>query len=298
MAGYIKIFQSILDSTIWRAPDHVRLVWITMLAMSNKHGEVDASIPGLADRARVSIPQCEEALEMLGSPDPYSRSTEYEGRRIENIEGGWRLLNHAKYRDMLGKDDQREANRIRQAKFQEKRRQLGLDNKITVAITKSNGPLTTDNENHGIQISDPDPNTKEEEGDVDGPAEAAPQPTQRPQLTTRQQAMLDAIMAPEVEVRVIGVGKIRMSETIRDPVGLAMKLGDEQAFPNMEPGEIRRAAAFTLEKPYKNITRFLIAWFTRGEGWALRGGRGRQAQQPENRQYPSLSGMDKQGEKP
>ena len=51
MSGYSKLFSEICDSTIWREPDHVRIVWITMLAKANKHGEVMASIPGLADAA-------------------------------------------------------------------------------------------------------------------------------------------------------------------------------------------------------------------------------------------------------
>jgi hypothetical protein len=71
-----------------------------MLALSNKDGVISSSIPGLADMARVSIADCEKALEEFTLPDSYSRTSEHDGRRIEVLDGvGWRLLNHAKYRD-------------------------------------------------------------------------------------------------------------------------------------------------------------------------------------------------------
>ena len=111
MVGYTKLFGSIIASTIWREPDHVRLVWITMLAAANQHGVVEASVPGLADFARVTVEQCRDALRVLSSPDPDSRTSDHEGRRIEMIEGGFKLLNHAKYRGKLNEDDRREYKR-------------------------------------------------------------------------------------------------------------------------------------------------------------------------------------------
>lgn len=105
---FTKLFSSITDSTIWREPDNVRIVWITMLAKCDKHGIVYASVPGLADAARVSIENCQDALSRLGSPDEWSRSKEMEGRRIEEVEGGWVLVNHAKYKRIKDADERRE----------------------------------------------------------------------------------------------------------------------------------------------------------------------------------------------
>ena len=123
MAGYTKLFNSILASTIWRAPDKTRLVWITMLAMADKDGVVEGSIPGLADFARVGIQDCEAALAELSGPDKYSRSGEHEGRRIEEIPGvGWHLLNHGKYREKMSEDERREYNRTKQAEFRERKK--------------------------------------------------------------------------------------------------------------------------------------------------------------------------------
>ena len=69
-----------------------------MLAMADSKGRVWASIPGLANRARVTVQQVENALITFKSPDHYSRTPDNEGRRVEDIDGGWRLLNHEKYR--------------------------------------------------------------------------------------------------------------------------------------------------------------------------------------------------------
>lgn len=122
MAGYTKLFNSILASTIWRASDKTRIVWITLLAMSDKDGVAEGSIPGLADMARVSLVDCEKALEELYSPDKYSRTTEYEGRRIEKIEGGWQILNHGKYREKMSADERREYFRKKQQEWRNRKK--------------------------------------------------------------------------------------------------------------------------------------------------------------------------------
>lgn len=122
--SFTKLFSSITESTIWAEPDHVRIVWITMLAMCDRQGRVYATIPGLAGRARVSVEQCEEALHKFLSPDKYSRSKEFDGRRIEDIDGGWLLLNYERYRELRDSEADRERKRKWAAKHRayEKRR--------------------------------------------------------------------------------------------------------------------------------------------------------------------------------
>lgn len=120
MTGYTKLFGSIIASTIWREPNETRIVWITMLAMANKNGVVEASVPGLADMARVTVPQCQEAIKALESADEWSRTKEHEGRRIQAIDGGWAILNHAKYRAKMGADERREYFRVKKAESRAK----------------------------------------------------------------------------------------------------------------------------------------------------------------------------------
>ena len=123
MSGYTKLFSTIVASTIWREPDHVRIVWITMLAMSNADGVVEASVPGLADLARVTVEQCEDALTRLRSPDPYSRTKDHEGRRIADVDGGFLILNRAKYREKFSVKERREYQR----RYMEEYRKQGRD---------------------------------------------------------------------------------------------------------------------------------------------------------------------------
>src|ERR1017187_3841638 len=124
MSYYTKLFHSILSSTIWREDLPTKVVWVTMLALANQDGDVEASVPGLAHLAGVTVEQAEAALTKLLSPDQYSRSPEHEGRRLEAIEGGWRLLNHAKYRDKMSAEDIREQARIRQQRRRDKLRDV------------------------------------------------------------------------------------------------------------------------------------------------------------------------------
>jgi hypothetical protein len=73
-------------------------VWIAMLAMCDARGVVDGSIPGFANIANVSIAEMRQAIEILSSPDPDSRTPDNEGRRIQAISGGWQILNYLTYR--------------------------------------------------------------------------------------------------------------------------------------------------------------------------------------------------------
>lgn len=111
---FVKVYGSILDSSIWLEPDGTRLLWLTMLCMADPwSGVVTASIGGLAARARISREACVAGLETLSSPDPDSKNPENEGRRIEKVEGGWRILNHQAYRDRRTRQQEQTTERVR-----------------------------------------------------------------------------------------------------------------------------------------------------------------------------------------
>lgn len=122
MTGYTKLFGSILDSSIWRESKETRLVWITMLAMCDRDGTVSAAVPGLADRAKVSLEECLAALKTLSEPDPWSRSADHEGRRIQAVDGGWKIINHEKYRNKMSLEDRREYYRKKKQEYRDKQR--------------------------------------------------------------------------------------------------------------------------------------------------------------------------------
>jgi hypothetical protein len=135
MAGYTKLFNSILASTIWREGKETKILWITMLAMADKDGMVEASVPGLADMARLSVKETQAALGILESPDEFSRTKDHEGRRIEPVLGGWLILNHATYRQKMDMDERSEYLRLKKQESRDRARQQ-LSTKSTQAESR------------------------------------------------------------------------------------------------------------------------------------------------------------------
>lgn len=141
MTGFVKLFSSILDSTVWTCENkETKLVWITLLAMKNRLQVVNSSVPGLAKRAGVSLEECEFAIKRLSSPDPYSKSKEDEGRRIRQVEGGFFVINGASYRNSLTTDDMREYKRVKQAEYRARKRGHPLPGEA-LAVKTGEGPF-------------------------------------------------------------------------------------------------------------------------------------------------------------
>lgn len=120
---FTKLFSSITESTVWCEPSGTRLVWITMLAKADRNGRVFASVPGLANLARVSLDEASRAIETFLAPDEWSRTPDFDGRRIEKIDGGWRLLNYIKYRTLRDQETVREAKREHMRRRREEERE-------------------------------------------------------------------------------------------------------------------------------------------------------------------------------
>lgn len=147
--GYTKLSSAIIGSTIWREPSDTRVVWITMLALANADGLVEASVPGLADLSRVTLAACEDALRAFQSPDPYSRTPDHDGRRIEPVEGGWLILNHERYRERENRDERREYLRVKkqESRQRERNRRVDVNNCQQPVNTVDNGqPKSTEAE--------------------------------------------------------------------------------------------------------------------------------------------------------
>ena len=151
---FTKLFSSILDSTIWQESLETKVVWVTMLAMSDKQGEVMSSIPGLAKRSGVTIAECEQALQCLLSPDPYSRTKDFEGRRIESIDGGWQLLNHSKYRALLSAEERREYNRRKQAQYRENKKKSNVKECQTLSNNVNDMSITVNHNKQSVHITE------------------------------------------------------------------------------------------------------------------------------------------------
>lgn len=96
---YVKIYASILDSSLWEEKPEVRIVFITLLAkMEPTTGFVKcATLERLAMLANVDIGAARVAVGILEGPDPVNPGQAHEGRRIKKVVGGWEVLNGPEY---------------------------------------------------------------------------------------------------------------------------------------------------------------------------------------------------------
>jgi hypothetical protein len=122
--AYVKLDTDILTSSLW-VDRGQRDVFLTALLMALPHrlnepaqaiqtrstepsgymvpagdyGLVRAAGIGIIRMALIGEEEGLAALEALASPDPHSRSTAHDGRRLVRINGGFLVLNFAAYRD-------------------------------------------------------------------------------------------------------------------------------------------------------------------------------------------------------
>jgi len=126
-----KLFSTMYDGTLYGQWEAL-VTFQQMVILCDREGTVEMTPPALAARTGIPLEIIAKGIEILESPDPYSRSPEEEGRRIlrlyDSRPWGWRIVNHAKYREMRSTEDRREYMR---QYMQKKRKQSRL--------TKANG---------------------------------------------------------------------------------------------------------------------------------------------------------------
>ena len=135
---YVKLFSSILASSIWSEDVTTRLTWIALLAMSDPDGFVRGSDDGLARMANIPLPEFQRALDILSASDTRRPGQEFDGRRIERTLEGVVLLNYCKYRELKDVDVRREQTRDRVRRFRERA--------VTQDVTLGNAPKRQEEE--------------------------------------------------------------------------------------------------------------------------------------------------------
>jgi hypothetical protein len=138
---FAKVFQKMLDSSIWLESDSTLRVWLTLLLSMDSDGfAAFASVENLSRRARVKPSLTQRAIDTLEAPDLNSTTPDDEGRRIRRVDGGWIVLNCKKYRDISRHGDLR-ASRNKSAQpgtTQRNSAQLGTPTQLnTNEINKS-----------------------------------------------------------------------------------------------------------------------------------------------------------------
>jgi hypothetical protein len=122
---FVKIFSQIFDSSV--ANDYqVRHTLMDLLALADPTGRVDMTMESIQARTRIPMDILVSSMSALSSPDPQSRSPEYDGRRIVLLDShrnwGWQIVNYLTYRNMKDEDARRDQNRINQQRHRERAR--------------------------------------------------------------------------------------------------------------------------------------------------------------------------------
>lgn len=117
---YFKASCDLPQSSLWAEDAETCKLWITILAMKDREHVVTKNIVGLSHAARIPIERCKEIIVKFLSPDPYSTTPDHEGRRLQEVEGGYLVLNGEKYRELGWSDDKKAYERDRKQKYRKK----------------------------------------------------------------------------------------------------------------------------------------------------------------------------------
>ena len=151
--GYTKLFADIVDSSIWEEHAEIRVVWVTLLALSNADGLVRGSVGWLAGKSKVSVDRTSEALRKFEAPDPRSRTPDNDGRRIESVGDGWLILNYLHFRDRLSSDPIAIATRERVKRHRERYQALRNAKSVTYRYTPLRNALQSVTGDHSASAS-------------------------------------------------------------------------------------------------------------------------------------------------
>lgn len=110
---YTPVFREFTTSSMWAESPETRCVWIWLMLNADPEGFVPGTIPGLAVAANVDIVSTRSAIEKFMAPDPDSNTQDNEGRRLEKVPHGWRILNFEYWRELA----KREAEKARKRRW-------------------------------------------------------------------------------------------------------------------------------------------------------------------------------------
>lgn len=110
MNTWTPLWSQVVDSSLWEEKPSVRVLFMTMLALKDADHIVRYDAFKLHKKAHLSAVDTLEALKVLSSPDERRQEfpQEHDGRRIQECEQGWLILNGEKYREMIQKMKVRE----------------------------------------------------------------------------------------------------------------------------------------------------------------------------------------------
>lgn len=109
---YTCIFKRTLSSRVWVLPTAHRCVWLWLKLAADPEGFVCADVAGVAYGAHVTGPEARDALEVLAMADADADPEDpHEGRIIERVRGGWRVLGCEQDRELAKLEGKRARTR-------------------------------------------------------------------------------------------------------------------------------------------------------------------------------------------
>lgn len=155
MSGYTPVFRSVFEGSLCgQYPDTA--AWLYILALADKNGEVDKTPQYIAAVTGMPVDDLVTCIRRFMEPDPASRSPDDDGRRLVPIDPnrswGWRIVNHAKYRE-----------KARKAAYDSDRTASGADAARKAAQrAMSRDVPTSPDESRAVPLSDSDTDTYSE----------------------------------------------------------------------------------------------------------------------------------------
>jgi len=111
---YTPIFQKVLSSRLWALSPATRCVWLWLELRCDPEGYMSTDVAGVAIGAHVTGGEAREALEVLALQDADADPEDpNQGRLIERVPGGWRVLGFEEQRDLA----KREAKNARTRRY-------------------------------------------------------------------------------------------------------------------------------------------------------------------------------------
>lgn len=138
---YGKIFDSIYEGTLYGQWEAL-VTFQQMIVLCDADGMIDMTPQAIAARTSIPLKIIRKGLAILEAPDPYSRTPDQDGKRLELIDAhkpwGWHIVNHEKYMRMQDADTVREQTRERVRRHREARASVtvtvGNDEKRSVTV--------------------------------------------------------------------------------------------------------------------------------------------------------------------
>ncbi len=96
---FVKLDCGIIHSSLWAEDSDTKICWITLLLLADATGFVRAAASAIAREAGIPAEVARRALDLFQGPDDESRTPDNQGKRVEKVDGGYRVLNYEKYRE-------------------------------------------------------------------------------------------------------------------------------------------------------------------------------------------------------